>query len=467
MFSKETYLKRRNALRAKFNDGLIVFLGNSDVPMNYPDNTYHFRQDSNFLYFFGVDLQGFAGIIDVESGKDIIFANDIDIEDVIWMGPQPSVKDLAALAAVEHSFPFSELGKLIKDAQSKGRKIHFTPPYRAENKILLEQLTGIHTSKLKESSSVELIKAIVSLRSIKEPQEIAHLEEIMDIAYEMHTNGMQMAHEGVYEREIAGLMEGIALSHGGMVSFPVILSKRGETLHNHYHGNLLKNGDLVIMDAGFESPLHYATDHTRTVPVGGKFSQKQKDIYQIVLDANNMATTLIKPGVTYRSIHDSATRIIAKGLIDLGLMKGNVEDAVNAGAHALFMPHGLGHMMGLDVHDMEDIGQIYVGYDDEIRPATQFGTAYLRMGRRLQPGFVITNEPGIYFIPALIDKWQNEKINNQFINFDKVREFIGFGGIRLEDDILVTETGSRNLGAKRIPITIQDVEAEVQKNTGI
>jgi Xaa-Pro aminopeptidase len=463
MFSKETYIKRRNALRSKLNSGLALILGNTDVPLNYPANTYHFRQDSNFLYFFGLDLQGFAGVLDIEENKDYIFGNDVDIEDIIWMGPQPAVKDQAAEVGVENTLPFSSLDEFIKKAMAAGRKIHFLPPYRAENKIFLEKLTGIHPYKQKENASTELIKAIVELRSVKEEQEIKHLDEIMDVAYLMHTTGMQLAQEGIYEREICGAMEGIALSYGGLTSFPIILTKRGETLHNHYHGNLLKKGDLLLIDAGFDSLFKYATDHTRTVPVGGEFSQKQKEIYQIVLNANNAAINQIKPGITYKSVHLLAAKVITEGLQALGLMKGDVEESVKAGAHTMFFPHGLGHMLGMDVHDMEDLGENFVGYDDEIKRETAFGTAYLRLGRKLQPGFVLTTEPGIYFIPALIDKWIKEGINSSFINFDKVNQYRDFGGIRLEDDILVTANGSRNLGNKRIPIEIKDVEAEVKK----
>jgi Xaa-Pro aminopeptidase len=458
MFPTKVYSERRKNLKKLVKSGIILILGNVDVPMNYAANIYKFRQDSSFLYFFGLDYPGFAGILDIDGGEEIIFADDIDIEDIIWMGIQPSVKDLSAKVGVDKTQPFNKLADVLAKAKSQNRQIHFLPPYRAENKILLESLIGIHPSKQKTEASVELIKAVIKLREIKDNYEIGHLDKIQEIGYQMHTTAMKLAKNEIYEREIAGIIEGIALSAGGSISFPVILSKHGETLHNHNHQNLLKKGDLMIVDAGYESELHYATDHTRVSPVGGKFSQKQKEIYEIVLAANNGATKLIKPGVTYQSVHLQAAKIIAQGLCDLGLMKGNIEEAVKAGAHAMFFPHGLGHAMGLDVHDMEDLGQIYVGYDDEIRPIDQFGTAYLRMGKKLQTNFVITNEPGIYFIPELIQKWKSEKINNQFINFDKVEQYLDFGGIRLEDDILVTENGNRLLGEKRIPISVQDVE---------
>ncbi|GAB4286336.1 MAG: aminopeptidase P family protein [Marinilabiliales bacterium] len=458
MFDKEVYIKRRQKLKTLINSGIVLILGNTDSPMNYPANIYKFRQDSSFLYFFGLDIPNFAGVIDIDSDEEYIFGNDVDIDDIIWMGPQPLVKDLAANVGVYNSKPFDKLADYLNVAKSKGRIIHFLPPYRAENKLLLQEMLDIPPAKSKELASKELVKAVISLREIKEDIEIQHIESIMDVAFEMHTTAMKMAKPGIYERQVAGRIEGIALENGGTVSFPVILTIHGETLHNHYHGNLLKENDLMLVDAGFESPLHYATDHTRTVPVGGKFTQKQKEIYQIVLNANNAATQMIRPGEYYRAIHLHAAKVITQGLIDLGLMKGDPDEAVKAGAHAMFFPHGLGHMMGLDVHDMEDLGENLVGYDDETQRSNQFGTAYLRMGKKLKPGFVITNEPGIYFIPALIDKWYNEKINHEFINFDKVNEYRDFGGIRLEDDILVTENGSKNLGKQRIPIEIDDIE---------
>jgi len=457
MFDKSVYINRRKRLKEKVNNGIILILGNNESPMNYPDNTYHFRQDSTFLYFFGIDYPGLAGVIDVDTGKEMIFGDDVSIENIIWMGPQRSMADRASEVGIAETKPFSNLSALIEEAANAGRKIHFTPPYRGENIMLLSDLTGFHHNEVRSKSSVELINACVELRSVKEPWEIEEIERHMEVAYKMHTTAMKMAHPGVTEQEITGVLEGISMSGGGIVSFPIICSVHGETLHNHYHGNTLKEGDLLLVDAGSESLRHYATDHTRTSPVGGKFTQKQKEIYQIVVDANNISREATKPNVPYRDAHLVAAKTIASGLKKLGLMKGDVDEAVAAGAHALFFPHGLGHMMGLDVHDMEDYGQTYVGYDDEIRPAEQFGLAYLRLARRLQPGFVITNEPGIYFIPALIDKWKREKKFTQFINYDKVETYKDFGGIRLEDDILVTENGCRILG-ERIPIDVDDVE---------
>lgn len=463
MFGSNTYTNRRKALKSKGLKGLALIAGNVDSPMNYTANTFHFRQDSNFLYFFGLDFPGLAGIIDFDNGEDYLFGNDVDIEDIIWMGPQVEFRENALKAGITNTAPFNNLYVFLNEAIKKGRQIHFLPPYRAENKILLEELLGISNKKIKDYTSVELVKAIVDLRSVKETVEIDEIKKACKVGYDMHVTAMKMAKPGEWEQKIAGTMEGIALAGGGLTSFPIILSQNGETLHNHDHSQILTPGRLLIVDAGAESLLHYSSDFTRTIPVGGSFTTRQKEIYDIVLAANNKATELIKPGITYLSVHLAVARVIASGLKELGLMKGDLDEAVKNGAHALFFPHGLGHMMGLDVHDMEDLGQIYVGYDDEIRPSSQFGTAYLRLGRRLQQGFVITNEPGIYFIPALIEKWKNEKINSDFINFDKVENYSGFGGIRIEDDILVTSNGGEILGT-RVPANPEEVERIVSGN---
>lgn len=457
MFDKEVYVNRRNKLKTKITNGLALFTGNVESPMNYPSNTFRFRQDSSFLYFFGLDLPGLAGVIDFESGEDRLFGTDADIDDIIWMGPQVSIQDNAARVGVPHTATISKLNDYISDKIKQGRKIHILPPYRAENKLWLEQLLELPANRIAGQASVELIKAIIELRSVKEPIEIEEIKKACVTGYEMHVAAMNMAKPGVWEQKIAGVLEGIAIAGGGTISFPIILSQNGETLHNHDHSQQLEKGRLMLVDAGAESSLHYASDFTRTIPVGGKFTQKQRAIYDIVLAANNKATELIRPGVTYLSVHIAVSEVIAAGLKEIGLMKGDVKEAVKNGAHALFFPHGLGHMMGLDVHDMEDLGQIYVGFDDETRPSDQFGTAALRMGRRLEKGFVVTNEPGIYFIPALIDQWQREKTNADFINFEEVNKYRNFGGIRLEDDILVTDTGSEIIG-KRVPIEPEELE---------
>ncbi|MFV0591172.1 MAG: aminopeptidase P family protein [Draconibacterium sp.] len=460
MFSKSTYINRRKALKTKGLTGIAVILGNVESPINYTDNTYHFRQDSNFLYFFGLDFPGLVGVLDFDSGEDYIFGDDFDIEDIIWMGPQVTLQENAANAGIAHTAPFAKVFDVVKAAQKMGRKVHFLPPYRAENKLLLENLVGSSAQTISSHASLDLIKAVISLREIKETQEVEEIKRACVTGYQMHVTAMKMALPGTWEQKIAGTIEGVALAGGGMTSFPTILSMNGETLHNHKHSQILEKGRLMVCDAGAESLLHYASDFTRTTPVGGKFTQKQREIYEVVLAANNKATALSKPGVSYLSVHLAACEVLASGLKELGLMKGDVKEAVKSGAHAMFLPHGLGHMMGLDVHDMEDLGQIYVGYDDETRPVDQFGTAYLRMGKQLKPGYVLTNEPGCYFIPALIDKWQAEGINKDFINFDRVNEYRDFGGIRLEDDILITETGAEIIG-ERVPITPEEVEAVV------
>lgn len=458
MFTAETYIKRREALRNKVQSGIILILGNVEAPANYPDNTYKFRQDSSFLYFFGHSHPGYAGIMDIEAGEDIFFGDDVDIDDIIWMGPQPSVKDLAAQVGVQKSLPFGQLKEVVGKAIAQGRKVHFLPPYRYANMMLLEELTGIKASAVKKYASVELIKAVVDLRAVKEACEIEELDLACNIGYEMHTAAMRLCKPGVSEQYITGVLEGIAASYGSMVSFPVILTQHGETLHNHDHSHTLELGRMMLTDAGAERLSNYCSDHTRTVPVGGKFEGRQKDIYNIVLTCHDKALDITCPGITYKEVHLEVCKVLAQGLKDLGLMKGNVDEAVAAGAHALFLPHGLGHMMGLDVHDMEDLGQIYVGYDDEVRPSSQFGLASLRMGRRLKEGYVMTDEPGCYFIPALIDQWRAEKMHTDFLNYDAIESFKDFGGIRLEDDILITPGGSRFLGEKKIPITIEEVE---------
>lgn len=458
MFDSLIYQKRRQALREKIQSGIILFLGNNEAPANYPDNTYKYRQDSSFIYFFGQSHPGYAGIIDVDNGEEYFFGDDVDMDDIIWMGPQPSVKELAAQVGVEKSFPIDKLKDFVGKVISQRRKIHFLPPYRHDTMMQLEDLTGIRASMTRSHASVELIKAVVSLRSAKEPCEITEIDKACNVGYEMHTAAMRLCKPGVSEQYIAGILEGIAASYGRMVSFATILSQNGETLHNHDHSQLLQEGRMMLTDAGAELMSYYCSDHTRTIPVGGKFTSRQRDVYNIVLACHDKALELARPGITYKSVHLEVCKVLAQGLKDLNLMKGNVDEAVAAGAHALFLPHGLGHMMGLDVHDMENLGQNYVGFDDEVQPSSQFGLSALRMGRRLQEGFVITDEPGCYFIPALIDKWRAEKLHTDFLNFDEIEKFKDFGGIRLEDDILITPEGSRFTGEKHIPITIEEVE---------
>jgi len=425
--------------------------------MNYPANPYHFRQDSSYLYFFGLDFPSLAGVIDVDENRDIIFGNDVVIEDIIWMGFQPSMKERAEKVGVKETFPLAKLEETVQKAVQQGKKVHFLPPYRPETELKLSRLLGISPDEVKKNVSVELIKAVVAQRSVKIKEEVEEIEKAHAVTYEMHTTAMKMAKPGIYERDIAGRIEGIALSLGSSVSFPIILTINGQILHNHYHGNMLEEGRLLVNDSGAESLLHYAADITRTIPVSGKFSQKQREIYEIVLSSQEVAIQSIRPDIKNRDIHLKTAKVIAEGMKGLELMKGDTDEAVQEGAHALFFPHGLGHQMGLDVHDMEDLGEDYVGYDEKTKRSDQFGIAYLRLAKELQPGYVVTVEPGIYFIPALIDKWKGEKKFTQFINYDKVEEYRDFGGVRIEDNVLVTEDGHRVIG-KTIPKTPEDIE---------
>jgi Xaa-Pro aminopeptidase len=457
MFDKITYTSRRDNLRKKCNGGILLFPGNDESPMNYSGNTYTFRQDSTFLYFFGIDLPGHAAIMDLDSGEDIVYGNNLEIDDIIWMGTQPLVAENAAKAGITRTKPLRDIKNDIQSFIKLKRKIQILPPYRGDQRIFISEVLDIPIPRISEFINEDFIKAVISLREIKEEVEINQLEWAIDVAYRMHTTMMKMAQPGTWEREIVGHMEGIAISNGGMVSFPVILSMDGQTLHNHYHGNLLNGGRILVADAGCESPLHYASDITRSVPVGGRFSQRQREIYEIVLAANVNSIKNIKPGILNRDLHLGAGRIITEGLKAIGLMKGDTEEAVRMGAHALFFPHGLGHMLGLDVHDMENLGENLIGYDETIKRSEQFGTAYLRLAKKLKPGFVFTIEPGIYFIPELIDLWRRDKKFEDFINYPKLETYKDFGGIRIEDDVLVTENGGRVLG-KPIPKTIAEIE---------
>lgn len=462
LFDKEVYINRRSKLSSDINDGILLFIGNQEASFNYPDNTYAFRQDSNFLYFFGLDIPNLVGVIDVEENKDYIFGNDFDLDDVIWMGPQESISDLADEVGIENTNTLEQLKIFLQNAIENGKKIHFLPTYRAEQSLQLSSLIGIRPDSIKNYVSSDLVKAVVKLREIKEDVEIEEMEKAINTAYDMHTTAMRMAAvPGTIEQEIAGTIEGISLAAGGQVPYPIILSVHGETLHNHHHDNILQVGQMVVNDAGAETTMHYASDITRTMPVGGKFNERQRGIYQTVLDANMAAIEAIKPGVEYREIHFLAAKVIVEGLINEGILKGDAQKAVDAEVHTLFMPHGLGHMIGLDVHDMEGLGEDNVGYDEQTKRSKNFGTAYLRLGKKLKPGFVLTVEPGCYFIPALIDKWKVENKHAEFINYDILETYKDFGGIRIEDNILVTETGSKVLG-RPIPKTIEEVENVMQ-----
>ena len=462
MFPKEVFWQRRKQLHSIVDGGLLLFPGNDESAMNYRANTYHYRQDSSFLYFYGFNQPGLAGICDLDSGIDTLYGDDLTIEDIVWEGEKQSMKEKGSMVGVENIRSASAFGEDVKAAIKSGRMVHILPPYRGDGIIKLSEDIGCSVGEVNAYVSKAFIKAVVKLRSVKDQYEIKEIEKAADVAYIMHTTAMKMAFPGNFERELAGAIEGIALSHGGPVSFPVILSMDGQILHNHNHEKELVEGRMIITDAGAETSLGYASDITRTCPVGGKFSSKQKDIYQIVLDANINAIENSAPGVLNRDLHLGAARTIAGGLKDLGILSGNVDDIVAAGAHTLFFPHGLGHMLGLDVHDMEGLGENYVGYNESITRSEQFGLAYLRLGRELEPGFVITIEPGLYFIPTLIDIWKKENKHAEFINYSKVEEYLDFGGVRIEDDVLITDDGYKVFGTP-IPKTIDEVEKTMNK----
>ncbi len=426
--------------------------------MNYPANVYPFRQDSSFLYYWGLDSPGLVAAVDIDADREIIFGDDLTVDDIVWTGPQPTVAEQAARVGVWQTASLKDLRPFLEKAIRGGQTIHFLPQYRAENKIFLGEILGIRPDFLNTYASEKLTRAVIAQRSVKEEQEVDEIEKALAITRAMHLYAIQNTRPGLYEREIAGAVEGIALSHGGRLSFPEIFSIHGETLHNEFHGNQMKEGDLVVHDAGAEAPSHYAGDITRSFPVSGSFSFQQKAVYQIVLQTQLAAIEAIRPGFPYRDVHLLAARVMTEGLKELGLMKGDVNEAVAEGAHALFFPHGLGHMMGLDVHDMEGLGEDWVGYDDEIRRSDQFGLAYLRLGKRLRPGFVLTVEPGIYFIPELIDQWKAAGKFTDFIDYAEIEKFRYFGGIRIEDDVLVTGDGHRVLG-EPIPKTVAEIEA--------
>lgn len=457
MFKPETYIQRRKLLKKEIGSGLLLFPGNEESPMNYPANTFHFRQDSSFLYFFGLDSPGLAAVVDIDENKDVLFGDDIGIEDIIWMGHLPKMKDRALEVGVRHTAPRAAFGEAVRKALAAGRPVHYLPPYRADSAQGLGDLLGIPVKDLKAKASLEFIKAVVSQRLYKSKEEVREIESALEVTHEMYRAAMKLAKPGRYEREISGAMEGIALCHGMRLAFPPIVTINGQTLHNHYHGNMLVKGRLLVVDTGAESALSYACDITRTIPVGGRFNRRQKDVYEIVLAGQETAIRAMKPGVMFKDIHLKTARIMTSGLKDLGLMKGDVDAAVAAGAHALFFPHGLGHNMGLDVHDMEDLGENNVGYDKTVERSGQFGLAYLRMAKELQPGHVMTVEPGLYFIPALVEKWRKEKKFRDFIVYDEVEKYLDFGGARIEDNVLVTEKGHRVLGPP-IPKTVADIE---------
>lgn len=461
MFSKETYINRREILKSKFSSGILLFPGNGESPMNYTDNTFRFRQDSSFSYYFGLNFPNLVGIIDIDENKSWVFGNDYTIDDIVWMGSQPSIEQRMEPFGIEHVAPILKLEEYLKTAQQKLRKIHYLPPYRAETKIQLLNWLGIHPLDAAENSSTQLVKAVVDQRNIKSKEEITEIEKAVNITVDMHLAAMHYIRPGISEAQVAARVHEVALAAGADISFPIIATTNGQTLHNHYHGNTLEKGKMFLLDAGAEIESLYCGDMSSTIPVDLKFTQRQREIYNIALKGHLAAIEALQPGIQFMDIHLLAARTMSEGLKELGLMKGDVDEAVIKGAHALFFPCGLGHMMGMDVHDMENLGEIYVGYDGEPK-STMFGLKSLRLARELEPGHVLTIEPGIYFIPELIDLWRAEKKHEEFLNYDKIDSYRNFGGIRNEEDFVITENGCRLLG-KPLPKTIDDVEYERAK----
>ncbi|WP_281800791.1 aminopeptidase P family protein [Segatella maculosa] len=466
MFDTATYIRRRNELKKLVKEGIILLFGNNESPANFPNNGYYpFRQDSSFLYYFGLQRDGLVGVIDIDNDRDILIGNDIDIEDIVWYGSVESMNEMRQRCGAHETMPMKALKTICNEALGKHRKIHFLPPYRHDIKILIFDLLGIHPGQQKDAAGMDLIRAVVKMRSTKEEQEIEELERAAVIGYKMHTTAMRLTKPGVTEKFVSGQVDGIAHSYGSMVSFPTIYTQHGEILHGAPSMNILEEGRLVLCDAGAETINNYCSDNTRTMPVNGKFTQQQLEIYSIVEACHDYALKIAKPGMKYADVHFAVCRLMFDRLKELGLAKGDTEEAVKAGAHAIFLPHGLGHMMGMDVHDMENLDQINVGFDEETRPnLEQFGTNCLRMGRRLEAGFVVTDEPGIYFIPALIDAWKAKGHCKDFLNFDKLEAYKDFGGIRIEDDLLITKDGCRFIGKDRIPYHPKDIEAFMAAN---
>lgn len=472
MFEANVYINRRRVLLEQMasrtvegNRGIAIFLGNVDAPANYRGNDYKFRQDSSFIYYWGIDEPWFAAVLDLDSGDECLYGNDVDIDDIIWMGPQPTVSSKGEAIGCAKTQPLEEFDKAVQAAVAGGRPVHFLPPARYYNQMKLAELTGKPNAAVRKvapvaagGASEELVKSVVSMRLIKEQCEIEEIDKACEIGYLMHTEARRGCKPGVLEQEIVGRMEGVTLSKGWGVSFTTILSQNGETLHNHSHHQIITPGRLLVVDAGAESNTHYASDFTRTYPCSGKFTTKQREIYDIVEKANEVAFSLTKPGTSYWDVHCATVRYMLEQLKALDFVRGDVDEMVACGISGLFMPHGLGHNMGLDVHDMEDLGENYVGYGDERQRSPLLGMGNLRMARDLKPGHVISDEPGIYFIPALIEQWKREGTDKGFVNYEKLAGYYDFGGIRLEDDVLVTADGARRLGPHRLPIKSSDIE---------
>lgn len=457
MFDKKIYIERRKILKKSIGSGLVLFLGNDESPMNYEDNTYHFRQDSTFLYYFGIDIPGLTAIIDIDNDIETIYGDDYGIEDIIWRGPQPKIKDLAELAGIKETRRRHDISVPMVLARNENKKIHFLLPYRSEHQLKISDWLNIKWAQIQADVSIDFIKAVVSQRSIKGPEEIDEIEKAVNITADMHLRAMEIARPGMKESDLAAAVQEVAIRNGGQLSFPTIMTIHGETLHNHFHGNTISEGDLILNDSGAENAMHYAGDMSRTFPADKKFSSRQKEVYEIALAAHEAAIATLRPGVKYLDVHLAACRAITDGMKDLNILKGNTDELVNLGVHTLFFQCGTGHMMGLDVHDMENLGEQYVGYRPGLEKSSEFGLKSLRLGKELEPGFVLTVEPGIYFIPQLIDQWVAEKRHSDFVNYDEVIKYRDFGGLRSEEDFLITKEGARLLG-KPVAKTVKDIE---------
>ena len=460
MFSKETYIERRRVLKQSVGSGLLLFLGNTEIGRNYLDNIYHFRQDSTFLYYFASDYSGLAAIIDIDEDKEIIFGNELTIDDIVWTGVQPTIKEKCERVGITETMPMAQLATYLKNAQAKGQTIHFLPPYRGEQQVWLQELLGITPAAQAAAASMKFIRAVINQRNYKSAEEIEQIEEAIGVSVDMHCAAMRAVRPGVTEAQIVSIVHAEAAKHNFDLSFPIIATVNGQTLHNHAYGTEpLKEGQMFLLDTGCENAMHYAGDLTTTMPVGKYFTEQQRTVCNILRTAHLAAVNALRPGIEFRDVHNIVLTEIAKGMTDLGLMKGNPEEAARAGAACMFLPHGLGHMMGLDVHDMENLGEVNVGYEEGRTKSTQFGFKSLRLAKALEPGYVFTVEPGIYFIPDLIDKWRAEKQFTDFICYDKLDAWRNFGGIRNEEDWLVFEGGARRLG-KYKPMSPEEIEAE-------
>lgn len=455
MFGKETYVQRREELKKRVGSGVLLLLGNDECGLNYEDNAFHYRQDSTFLYYFGLSSAGLTAIIDIDANNEIIFGDELTIDHIVWMGTQPTLKEKSWQVGVTNNLPAGQLSTYLQKAVQKGQQVHYLPPYRSEHKLKLIDWLGISVAA--QVGSVALIRAIVDQRSYKTAEEIVEIERACNVTADMHLAAIKMLRPGMRECEISAAIEAVAQAAGCALSFPTIATVNGQTLHNHYHGNIVKPGDLFLIDAGAETEMGYAGDMSSTIPSDKKFTDRQRAIYLVQNAMHRESVSALRPGMPFMEVYDLSARVMVEGLKAMGLMKGNADDAVREGAHALFYPHGLGHMMGLDVHDMENLGEVWVGYNGQPK-STQFGRKSLRLARPLETGFVHTIEPGIYFIPELIDRWRGEKRFTDFINYDVVEGYKNFGGIRNEEDYLITPSGARLLG-KQIPLTPDEVEA--------